>query len=161
LLFVNGCDWKNQNEIFIFILVPVWDKCIDVLGTVLKNDGNQKEQRATRTEPDLLNILRNFTQILADAVTENVFVSTSFCVLYNTGRSECSPAPLRSLLEPHLVRRKFDLTIARTILQCSMTECCCVKGYSPQYVEVIRRVCPSDDTFSALFLFLPCNGTGS
>lgn len=64
----------------IFLLVPVWDKCIDVLGIVLKNDGNQKEQRATRTEPDLLNILRNFTQILTDADTENVVVLTSFCV---------------------------------------------------------------------------------
>jgi len=66
----------------ILILVPVWDKCVDVLGTVLKNDGNQKEQRATRTEPDLVNILRNFTQILADADTENAVVLTSFCVQY-------------------------------------------------------------------------------
>jgi len=49
------------------------------------------------------------------------------------------------------MRRKFDLTIARTILQCSMTKCCCVKRYSRQYAEVIRRVCHSEDTFSAQF----------
>jgi len=71
----------------IFILVPFWDKCIDVLGTVLKNDGNQTEQRATRTEPGLLNILRNFTEILlADADTENVFLLTSFCVQHRQVR---------------------------------------------------------------------------
>jgi len=70
----------------IFILVPVWDKCIDVLGTVLKNDGNQKEQRATRTEPGLLNILRNFAQILADPDTENAFVLTSFCAQHRQVR---------------------------------------------------------------------------
>jgi hypothetical protein len=74
-----------RDEIRVFILVPVWDKCIDVLGIVLKNDGSQKEQRATRTEPDLLNILRNFTQILADADTETV-VLTSFCAQHRQVR---------------------------------------------------------------------------
>jgi hypothetical protein len=69
----------------IFILMPVWDKCIDVLGIVLKNDGSQKKQRATRTEPDLLNILRNFAQILADADTETV-VLTSFRVQHRQVR---------------------------------------------------------------------------
>lgn len=68
-----------RDKIQVFILVPVWDKCFDVLGTVLKNDGSQKEQRAIRTEPDLLNILRNFTQILADADRDRSCIDIVLC----------------------------------------------------------------------------------
>jgi hypothetical protein len=86
LLFVNGCDWKNQisAEKKYYTRASMGQKHRRSLDCA-ENDGNQKEQRATRTAPDLLTffvISHKYLQMQ----TENVVVLTSFFVQHRQVR---------------------------------------------------------------------------
>lgn len=106
---------------------------------------------------DLLNILRSFTQILADKQTEKVDVLTSFCVQHIPHKSRQSPSTTFGVHPPALF----------------VTECRFALGYSRLFVHTIRRFCHSKDTASSQFLCCNvysrramaqtshCEGTGS
>ena len=146
LLFVNGCDWINHiyAETKYLYSCQYGTNASTFLGLCWKMIAIRRNK-----ELHVRNLICwTFFVISHKSLhlqTQRTYLYWHTSV-YGTARSECSPAPLHILLEPHLVRKKFDLTIACTILQCSMTECRCVSGYSRLYFQVIRRVCHSEDT---------------